>query len=432
MSEPFAMRAYRAIASAAEPGARWLLANRLKRGKEIAERICERRGLSVKSRPTGPLIWLHGASVGELNSVLPLIERLSARGLNLLVTSGTVTSSQVAAQRLPAGAVHQFVPFDIPAYVRRFLDHWRPQLALFVESDLWPNTLIETAARNIPMLLVNARLSERSFRRWRLMPASIRYLLSRFDLALARTALDAERLNALSAPRVVTTGDLKLDVPAPPADPATLVALKAATGARPLIAAASTHPGEDEHVIAAHRALRSRHPGLLTIIAPRHPERGAQIAELARASGLPSVLRSQGALPVGDTEIYIADTLGELGVLYRAVRTVFIGGSLIEHGGQNPIEAVKLGAAVLHGPHVWNFAEIYSALDRAHGALPLAHGDAMTAAFADLLTQPDKVSAIGTAGKMTVDALGGALDRTLAVLGPYFAKLEQQWERIDA
>ncbi len=188
MTEPFTVRAYRAILAAAEPGTRWLLANRLKRGREVPERIGERRGLSSRSRPAGPLIWLHGASVGELNSVLPLIERLAARGLNLLVTSGTVTSSQVAAQRLPAGVVHQFVPFDIPAYVRRFLEHWRPQLALFVESDLWPNMLTETAARGVPMLLINARLSERSFRRWQLMPASIRYLLSRFDLILARTA----------------------------------------------------------------------------------------------------------------------------------------------------------------------------------------------------------------------------------------------------
>jgi 3-deoxy-D-manno-octulosonic-acid transferase len=429
---PLALRAYRTIASAGEPVADWLVRRRLTRGKEIQERVGERRGVATVPRPSGPLIWLHGASVGELNSVLPLIERLHVRGLDLLVTSGTVTSSKVAAQRLPHGIVHQFVPFDIPAYVRRFLDHWRPQLALFVESDLWPNMLLETAARGIPMLLVNARLSERSFERWRRFPASIRYLLSRFDLTLARTQLDADRLNALSAPRVVITGDLKLDVPAPPADPEALAILKAAIGARPLLAAASTHTGEDEHIIAAHRELRDAHPTLLTVIAPRHPERGAQIAELAHAAGLTCALRSQGMLPAHDVAIYIADTLGELGLLYRAAPAVFIGGSLVQHGGQNPIEAVKLAAAVLHGPHIWNFAEIYAALDHSQGALPVSNGDALAAAFAMLLAAPDKVAAIGKTGKATVDALGGGLDRTLAALEPYFAKLERERDRNDA
>jgi 3-deoxy-D-manno-octulosonic-acid transferase len=432
VSEPFALQAYRTVAAAAEPVAEWLLRRRLGRGKEISERVCERRGIATAARPSGPLIWLHGASVGELNSVLPLIERLHARGLDLLVTSGTVTSSKVAAQRLPHGVIHQFVPFDIPPFVRSFLDQWKPQLALFVESDLWPNMLTETAARGIPMLLVNARLSERSFERWRRIPASIRYLLSRFDLALARTQLDADRLNALSAPRVVITGDLKLDVPAPPAEPTALAVLKAAIGSRSLLAAASTHLGEDEHVIAAHRALRDTHPKLLTIIAPRHPERGGQIAELARGAGLTCALRSQGALPTDDVEIYIADTLGELGLLYRIAPAVFIGGSLVQHGGQNPIEPAKLGAAVLHGPHVWNFAEIYTALDAAHGALPLETSETLTDAFAELLAHPQQLTSIGQAGKATVDALGGGLDRTLAALEPYLAKLEQQRDRADA
>ena len=432
MREPLALSAYRAIASVAEPVADWLLRRRLKRGKEIPARVCERRGIATLLRPSGPLVWLHGASVGELNSVLPLIERLHARGLDLLVTSGTVTSSRVAARRLPHGIVHQFVPFDIPVYVRRFLDHWRPQLALFVESDLWPNMLSETAARAIPILLVNARLSERSFERWRRVPAGVRYLLGRFDLALARTAVDAERLHALSASRVIITGDLKLDVPAPPAEPTALAVLKAAIGKRPLLAAASTHPGEDEHILAAHRALRDRHPRLLSIIAPRHPERGAQIAELARAAGLPCALRSQGMLPTDDIDIYIADTLGELGLLYRLAPAVFIGGSLVPHGGQNPIEPAKLGAAVLHGRHISNFSDIYQVLDAANGAIPLGSGEALTRAFTDLLTAPEKAAAIGQAAKSTVDALGGGLDRTLAALEPYLAKLERERDRSDA
>lgn len=425
MSEPLGLRAYRLVTSAAEPLSGFLFAQRLKRGRENPERLNERRGMAGAARPAGPLIWLHGASVGELMSVLPLIARLHARGLSLLVTSGTVTSSQLADQRLPDGVIHQFVPLDVPAYARRFLDHWRPQLALFVESDLWPNLLQETAARNVPMVLVNARLSERSFRRWQRFPKHIAHLLRHFSLALARTPLDAERLDALGAERVVVTGDLKLDVPPPPADVDALAKLREAIAGRPLLAAASTHSGEDEHVLAAHRELRGTHPRLLTIIAPRHPERGAQITDLARTIGCSAVLRSQGALPAAETEIYVADTLGELGLLYRTAPLVFIGGSLIRHGGQNPIEAAKLGACVLHGPHVWNFAETYAALDQAAGAVPIEDGQGLRDKFAELLTDPQRVDGIGGAGKAIVDALGGGLDRTLAALEPHLAKLTQ-------
>ena len=431
MSEPLGLRAYRLAVAASEPLSGLLLNARLKRGKEVPERVGERRGFASSPRPKGPLVWLHAASVGELNSVLPLIARLGARGLKLLVTSGTVTSSQIAAQRLPAGAIHQFVPFDVPAYARRFLDHWRPNLVLFVESDLWPNLLQETAAHGVPMVLVNARLSERSFNRWRRMPAAIAHVLRNFSLALARTQTDAERLKTLGAPRVSITGDLKLDVPAPAADPEALSNLQNAIGARPVIAAGSTHPGEDEHMIAAHCALRGAHPGLFTIIAPRHPERGPQIAELARGAGLNVSLRSSGALPSGDTDIYIADTLGELGLLYRIAPLVFIGGSLVRHGGQNPIEPAKLGACVLHGPHVWNFADVYRALDDAHGALAIASPEELAARFRELLAAPERWAATGEKGRSVVDALGGALDRVLGALEPLLTKLQQQG-RIDA
>ena len=425
MSEPLGLRIYRLLTSAAEPLSGLLFAQRLKRGRENPERVNERRGIASVARPLGPLVWLHGASVGELTSVLPLISHLHARGLSLLVTSGTVTSSQLAEQRLPGGVVHQFVPFDVPAYARRFLEHWKPQLALFVESDLWPNLLQETAARGVPMVLVNARLSERSFRRWQRFPNIIAHMLRRFALALARTSLDAERLSALRAERVVITGDLKLDVPAPPADADALAELKQAIGERPLLAASSTHSGEDEQVLFAHCELRGAHPGLLTIIAPRHPERGPQIADVARSMGCAVSLRSQGTLPAAETDVYIADTLGELGLLYRLAPFVFIGGSLIRHGGQNPIEAAKLGACVLHGPHVWNFAETYAALDMANGAVPIDDAQALRARFAELLANPQRVPEIGGAGKGIVDALGGGLDRTLAALEPYLARLQQ-------
>ncbi len=219
---PAPLRAYRLLSAAARPLAPLLLSQRLKRGKEIHARLGERRGEAGFDRPDGPLVWIHGASVGELICVLPLIGRIAARNIRVLVTSGTVTSSVMAEQRLPPGVIHQFVPLDVPRYMRRFLEHWQPDLALFVESDLWPNMLIETARRNVPMIMVNGRLSEHSFQRWRYLPRSIGNLLNRFDLCLARTPADALRIDDLGAPRIVTTGNLKFDVPAPPADTASV------------------------------------------------------------------------------------------------------------------------------------------------------------------------------------------------------------------
>lgn len=421
---PAALRTYRLLSAAAAPLARLALSRRAKRGKEHGSRLAERRGLARLARPDGSLIWLHGASVGELSSVLPLIERIVKRGIGVLVTTGTVTSSGLAEQRLPRGVIHQFVPLDVPNYVRRFLDHWRPDLALFVESDLWPNIIIETSTRGVPIILVNGRLSENSFRRWNYLRGSMVNLLQRFDLCLASTQADAERLGAMGAPRVVTAGNLKLDVPAPPADRTELAALRDAVAGRPLIAAASTHAGEESAVIDAHRRLRANFPGLLTLIAPRHPERGPGVLELAAVAGLKAGLRSRGALPDAATEIYVADTMGELGLIYRLAPVVFIGGSLVRHGGQNPIEAAKLGAAILHGPHVWNFAEIYGALDQAHGAEPVADAEQLTAGLAAWLRDPATRDRAAQAARTTVENLSGALDRTLASLEPYLMQLQ--------
>ncbi len=420
---PAMLRAYRLFSVAMTPLTPLFLARRLRHGKEHSLRVPERRGISVTARPPGPLVWLHGASIGELISVLPLIERIHTRKIDVLVTSGTVTSGGLAEQRLPRGVIHQFVPIDAPRFVRRFLDHWQPDLALFVESELWPNIMIETSGRGVPMILVNSRLSENSFRRWRLLPATIGDLLRRLDLCLARTPADAERLGELGAPHIVTTGDLKLDGPAPPADQAKLAALKRAIGGRTLIAAASTHDGEEAAVIDAHRKLRASFPGLLTLIVPRHPERGIGVCDIAREAGFNVRMRSQGELPDATTEIYVADTVGELGLVYRLAPVVFVGGSLIEHGGQNPIEPAKLGAAILHGPHVSNFAEIYSALDAAHGAEPVADASKLSAGFAALLAQAEARERVATAARETVERLSGALERTLQSLDPYLMQL---------
>lgn len=421
---PLALQMYRALSVIATPLTPLLLSHRLKKGKEHRLRFGERRGEARMERPPGPLVWLHAASVGELASVLPLIEGIRARDVNILVTTGTVTSSGLAEQRLQRGVMHQFVPLDVPRFVRRFLDHWQPDLALFVESDIWPNLVIETSRRNVPMILVNGRLSENSFNRWSNLRSTIGNLLQRFDLCLARTPADAERFGELGVPNVVTTGNLKLDVPAPPADATTLKDMQMAIGRRPVMAAASTHAGEEEAVIRAHQKLRGNFQGLLTIIAPRHPHRGPEIAERVNAAGLHGVQRSAGELPKRSTDIYIADTVGELGLLYRLAPVVFVGGSLIPHGGQNPIEAAKLGAAVIHGPNVWNFAEIYEALGAARGAEIVNDGERLTAALAALMGQPALRDRVANAGKTTVESLSGALTRTLQALDPYLMQLQ--------
>jgi 3-deoxy-D-manno-octulosonic-acid transferase len=421
---PWTLRAYRGFASMATPLSRLVLARRLSRGKEHPQRLAERRGESTIARPPGPLIWAHGASVGEMLAVIPLVEGLRARNFNVLVTSGTVTSARLADRRLPPGVIHQFIPLDAPRYTARFLEHWQPNLALLAESDLWPNLIMACNAKSIPLILVNGRLSERSFTRWRYLPATISALLGCFDLCLTQSEPDAERYSDLGAPRVSMTGNLKLDVPAPPVDAGKLSAMRAVVRQRPMIAAASTHPGEEAVIIDAHRRLRQSFPGLLTIIAPRHPERGPGVVEIATAAGLNAVARSRGLLPDRGTDVYVADTIGELGLIYRLAPIVFMGGSLVRHGGQNPIEAAKLGAAILHGPHVWNFSEIYAALDEAHGAEEVLDVNRLAVRIGSWLTDAAIRKQVADAGLATVEQLGGALRRTLAAIEPYLMQLD--------
>jgi 3-deoxy-D-manno-octulosonic-acid transferase len=416
---PLTLKAYQVVTAMAVPLADVFLKLRLKRGKEHPERWLERRGQSSVARPDGPLVWLHCASVGEFLAILPLVERLEARDITVLVTTGTVTSADVALRRLPPHVIHQFVPVDIPQFVGRFLNHWKPDLALFVESDLWPNLIMASAKRKIPLILVNGRLSERSFRRWRAAQRTISALLGRFDLCLAQSAEDAARYAGLGAPRYVTTGNLKLDAPAPPANAEKLWAMQGAIGDRPVIAAASTHPGEEAALIDVHRRLKHSFPGLLTILVPRHPERGTGITEIARVGGLRFAQRSAGELPDRDTDIYVADTLGEMGVFYRVAPIVFMGGSLVHHGGQNPVEAAKLGAAILHGPHVWNFGEIYTALDAAGGAELVTDVGKMTVRIGSWLKDAGAREKVAQTGLRAMEVLAGALERTVTALDPY-------------
>src|SRR6195952_3376111 len=257
---PMTLRVYRKLSSALVPFSPALINRRLKLGKEDPARVGERRGVSADVRPAGPLVWIHGASVGEVLAAAALIERLRALNLRILLTSGTVTSAAIVAKRFPADVIHQYVPYDSPRYVARFLDHWRPSLALFIESDLWPNLILSSAARRLPMVLINGRMSHRSFPRWRRFNGTISALLGRFELCLAQSQLDGERFAALGSPNVTVTGNLKLDVPAPPADAAKLERLMSMTRGRPIGVAASAHSGEDELVVDAHKTLAGFFP----------------------------------------------------------------------------------------------------------------------------------------------------------------------------
>lgn len=414
------LKAYRAGTSLLRPLAPLLLGMRERQGKEDARRRDERFGRATSARPEGPLVWVHAASVGETNAVLPLINRLSAAQpeLSFLLTTGTVTSAGLAKQRLPARALHQYIPLDAPEYTRAFLDHWKPDLAVFTESEIWPNLILEADARKIPLVLVNGRMSPRSYKRWRNNGGFSRPLFSSFDLVLAQNDRLAERFRDLGAPNVSAVGNLKIDSPPPPADPLEVQRLSAALNGRPIMVAASTHEGEEAVIAEAHRRLARDFSGFCTIIAPRHPERGTGISEALKAQGLVTAQRSTGALPTDRADIYLADTIGELGTIYALSPISFIGGSLIEHGGQNPIEAIRHGSAVLTGPHWQNFKDAYEALLRHKGAIEVTSSADLAATVSRLIRDQAELKRMNEGANTALEILGGALEATLSAIQP--------------
>jgi 3-deoxy-D-manno-octulosonic-acid transferase len=405
---------YRALTTAGLPFIRYALARRLARGREDAARLPERMGQPGRARPDGFVVWIHAASVGESLSVLSLIERLMReRRVSVLVTTGTVTSAKLLAERLPSGAIHQYAPVDRAAWVSRFLDHWRPDLALWVESELWPNMLSEIARRRIKSVLVNARISPRSFARWRNFPGTAKKLLASFTLCLAQTEEDAASLRALGATNVRVPGNLKFAAEPLPCDASEFARLEAALGARPRWLAASTHDGEEEIIAAARRN------GELAIVVPRHPQRGAEIAGMLRAKGNRVSLRSDSVLPADDDSFYVADTMGELGLFFRLAPVAFMGGSLVPHGGQNLLEPVRLGAAVVHGPYMTNFREIAREMDDAGGAVAVTDAASLADAVHGLLSDPARRARVTEAAAKVAAGKSRVLDETLAALAPY-------------
>jgi 3-deoxy-D-manno-octulosonic-acid transferase len=398
------------------PALRLNLRRRAAKGREIASRLPERRGIDKTPRPAGPLLWVHAASVGETMSILPVLEALRHR-TKVLLTTGTVTSQALLDQRIPeqglfSDVLHRFAPLDVPSWVGRFLSHWRPDAACFVESELWPNQLAACQAMGIPLMLVNARMSDRSFARWRYVPNLARRVLGGVALVHARGDQDAERLNVLGARHVESLGDLKFAAPPLPVDAAELDGLTRALAGRPVWLAASTHSGEEAAVAAAHRTLASKYPGLLTIIAPRHPDRGPALAE---ELGAPR--RAAGQQPPIGEGIWIVDTIGELGLWYRLAPIAFVGRSLFAPGGgQNPLEPARLGCAIAVGPYTGNFSEHVALLRDAGGLIEVADVHALVRFVAEMLGNPDRSVLLAGRAAATARRHADLPDRTAEAL----------------
>lgn len=412
--------AYRALTWATGPLIRRYLNRRLAAGREDADRFDERLGIASIARPDGPLVWVHASSVGESLSMLSLLERLRRERpeISVLMTSGTVSSAEILVDRLPDGVIHQYIPVDRMFWVKRFLDHWRPDLALWVESEFWPGVLSEVRKRNIPALLMNARISAKSWRGWRRAPWMIRRILATFDLCMAQTELDAERLRDLGASRVACPGNLKFAADPLPADADTLAALEAEMAARPRWLAFSTHSGEEETIAAAHAILARNLPDILTIIVPRHPARGPEIERIVAETGGRSAIRSRGEAVSEATGFLLADTMGELGLFFRLTDIAFVGGSLIPHGGQNPIEPARLGCAIVHGPHMENFLAIEGELGAAGAAAMAASAEDIAREVGTLLSNSGLRQRRAAAARAVADGKFSILDAVFSHLDP--------------
>lgn len=422
-----ALRLYQFIVFLSAPFLRLSLARRAAKGREDKARLRERLGRASLKRPQGHMIWVHAASVGETLSVLPLLEDILASrpAQSILLTTGTRTSARLVAKfqtahpDLRPRLKHQFAPLDRGPYVSSFLDHWQPNAALWVESEIWPNLVLACAKRDIPLVMVNGRLSARSFSRWKKLSGTARRLLGSFSLLMAQDATTASRLQGLGLKHVKNPGNLKLDAPALGADDAELSALQSTFANRPIWFGASTHANEERSLGEAHRMIKASLPNVLTLIAPRHPDRGEALAKQLRAAGHKVAQRSQDEAPDADTDIYLLDTLGELGLFYRLSNIVLIGGTLIPHGGQNPIEAARLKCAILHGPHIENFQEMFDALEAAQAVASIADTPTLAAQVKALLQNPATVEQMSEAALAYAHEMTGTRARVINLLAPY-------------
>ncbi|MBZ7920636.1 lipid IV(A) 3-deoxy-D-manno-octulosonic acid transferase [Ensifer sp. 2YAB10] len=417
-----ALSSYRWIGSAIYPLVWSYLAIRAAKGKEDPARRRERYGHASAPRPQGPLVWFHAASVGETNAVIPLIKEIRRRGINVVLTTGTTTSARVVAQRLGTGVIHQYVPLDFKPAVSRFLNYWEPDLAIIAESEIWPMTILELGRRHIPQVLVNGRLSDRTFARWKRRPGLADALFENLALVIAQSDVDAERFRTLGALPVMVSGNLKVDTDAPPHDPQALREYGQQIGTRKTWAAISTFDGEENAAGVVHRALKER-TGLLTIIVPRHPERSDAIEAALTAKGLKVARRTRRDPLTPDVDIFLGDTIGEMGLYLRLTEVAFVGRSLFAEGGQNPLEPAMLGCAILSGGNVQNFRETYQTLAKNGSAKIVRDVEMLAKGVNYLLANDDMRRSMIDAGLETVQEMRGALSATMKGLEPYINPL---------
>ncbi|MEL7228405.1 MAG: 3-deoxy-D-manno-octulosonic acid transferase [Pseudomonadota bacterium] len=420
------LRLYRFVGQALYPFSGPFLAARARRGKEDPTRKAERYGYASHARPAGPLIWFHAASVGEALAVLPLIGRLEACHLTIVLTTGTVTSAQIVQQKLSPRTLHQYVPMDMPKAIARFLDHWQPDLAVFAESELWPNTIEALEERRIPQTLVNGRLSDRSHARWLRNSNLARRIFGGLSLVVAQSEIDAQRFTELGARKVSVSGNLKSDVAVPEYDAQTLAQLHGAIGQRPVWQALSTHEGEEDAIATVHRMVAQHVPDLLTVIVPRHPERREDVLATLAKHQLPVSLHSRQEAITPQTAIYLGDTMGEMGLYLRLGPIAFMGKSLKGEGGQNPIEPALTGTTILSGRHVQNFRETYQALLDNRGARLVLDETMLARTVLHLLKNEGERVAMQRAALQTVANLGGALEKTFTALEPHVVPLRMR------
>lgn len=395
-----------------------LLAYRLIKGKEDRARFGERLGFSQKQRPAGKLVWMHGASVGECLSMLPLVKKLldADKKLHIMVTSGTVTSAALMEKRLPERAFHQYIPIDSPFAARRFVRYWHPQVVLWFESDFWPNLLYAVRARDIPLILLNGRISDRSFARWRKFSGIISSIQKLFTLSFGQTKEDARRLEILGAPQVVSVGNLKFAAVCPPFDTTELKTLKKLIGSRPVWCMASTHAGEEEMGAFVHIQLEKEYKNLLTVLVPRHPNRADDIEEMLIKKKLQVARRSRGDKIMPQTQVYLADTIGEMGLLYQLAPFVFVGGSLVPFGGQNMLEPMRLHRTVFIGPYAFNFREIVARSKSANALIEVADKEALCKRLTAFFLKPAEAEKFAAQAEKLATSEMSVLDRVYRIL----------------
>jgi 3-deoxy-D-manno-octulosonic-acid transferase len=363
-------------------------------GKEDPRRLGERLGKASLPRPGGALVWLHGASVGEGLALVSLAEQMRALrpDLNLLLTTGTRAAAEMIPRRLEPGSEHQYAPVDVPAAARRFIGHWRPDLAVFIESELWPNLILTARASGAKLALVSAKMSESSVQNWRRAPRTAAEVLGAFDLIIARDAIQSDNLKALGA-RVGGVWDAKLAAPPLSVDPATLEAWRANLDGRPLILAASTHEGEEPLIAEAFAGAAASTAGLL-VIAPRHPRRAAALATQVRRTGMTVALASAGP-PAAPAHVIIVDSVGELGLWYRLAALAIVGGSLVAGvGGHNPLEPARLGCPFVAGTHTEAWP-IYQRFAAAGATRIIAARESLVDLIGQALRRPAAIAAMG-------------------------------------